>query len=54
MLTAWGAASYFGPMLLVNTLKTSGSYTSGLRIIAGVMVVSTVVPVLIRPPRTNL
>ena len=52
MLTAWGFASAFGPLLLAHTLKVSGGdYTSGLRIIAIVMAVSTVLPILVRPPR---
>ncbi|KAA6456944.1 OFA family MFS transporter [Acidobacteria bacterium AB60] len=52
MLTAWGFASAFGPLLLAHTLKTSGgSYASGLRMIAVVMAVSTILPILVRPPR---
>jgi OFA family oxalate/formate antiporter-like MFS transporter len=51
MLTAWGAASAFGPLLIAYTLKSTGSYTSGLHIIAGIMAVSTIVPILVRPPR---
>lgn len=46
MLTAWSAASGFGPMILVNTLKSSGGYRAGLHIIAGIMVVSTICPSL--------
>jgi MFS transporter, OFA family, oxalate/formate antiporter len=51
MLTAWGFASAFGPMLLAHTLKTSGGYSSGLHIIAVVMAASTILPILVRPPR---
>jgi OFA family oxalate/formate antiporter-like MFS transporter len=53
MLTAWGAASAFGPLLIAYTLKISGNYTSGLHIIAGVMIVSTLVPILISPPKAQ-
>jgi MFS transporter, OFA family, oxalate/formate antiporter len=53
MLTAWGAASAFGPLLFAYTLKVTGAYSSGLRIIAGVMAVSTLLPILVRPPRAQ-
>ncbi len=53
MLTAWGAASAFGPLLIAHTLKTTGSYASGLHIIAMIMAVSTVLPILVRPPRAQ-
>jgi MFS transporter, OFA family, oxalate/formate antiporter len=53
MLTAWGAASAFGPLLIAHMLRTSGNYTSGLHVIAGVMVVSTVLPILVSPPKTQ-
>jgi OFA family oxalate/formate antiporter-like MFS transporter len=51
MLTAWGAASAFGPLLIAHTLKATGNYANGLHIIAGIMVVSTIVPILISPPK---
>lgn len=51
MLTAWGAASAFGPLLIAHTLKATGNYGSGLHIIAVIMAVSTVLPILVRPPR---
>ncbi len=51
MLTAWGFASAFGPLLLANTLKSSGGYVSGLHIIAVILVVSTILPILVRPPQ---
>ncbi len=51
MATAWGAASAFGPLLLAYTLKSSGDYGRGLHIIAGIMAASTVLPILMRPPR---
>lgn len=51
MVTAWGVAAAVGPLMLAYTLKATGGYTSGLHIIAAVMAVSTVVPILVRPPR---
>jgi hypothetical protein len=41
MLTAWGSASAFGPLLIAHLRQASGSYVSGLHIIAGVMAVSS-------------
>ena len=49
--TAWGAAAAFGPLLLAETLKSSGSYTSGLHIISAIMAFSSLLPVFLRPPR---
>jgi OFA family oxalate/formate antiporter-like MFS transporter len=51
MLTAWGFASAFGPLLVAHMRQSSGSYVSGLHVIAGVMAVSAVLPILVRPPR---
>src|SRR5207248_9826495 len=51
MLTAWGFASAFGPLLIARLRETSGGYRGALHIIAAVMAVSTVLPILVRPPR---
>jgi OFA family oxalate/formate antiporter-like MFS transporter len=53
MLTAWGFASVFGPLLIAHMRETAGSYRGALHVIAGVMAVSTVLPILVRPPRTR-
>lgn len=50
ILTAWGFASAFGPLLIAHLRQSSGSYGSGLHIIAVVMAVSVIVPLLIRAP----
>ena len=52
MLTAWGFASAFGPLLIAHMRQTSGSYTSGLHVIACIMAVSMILPILISPPRS--
>src|ERR1700678_3810769 len=44
MLTAWGSASAFGPLLIAHLRQSSGSYASGLHIIAGIMAVSVLLP----------
>jgi len=53
MLTAWGFASAFGPLFIAHMRETAGSYRGALHVIAGVMAVSTLLPILVRPPRTQ-
>src|SRR6266403_990550 len=53
MLTAWGFASVFGPLLIAYMRETGGSYRGALHVIAGVMAISTLLPILVRPPRTR-
>jgi OFA family oxalate/formate antiporter-like MFS transporter len=50
MLTAWGFASAFGPLLIAHMRQVSGNYTTGLHVIAGIMLLSVVVPLVVRPP----
>ena len=52
MLTAWGFASAFGPLLIAHMRQGSGSYRGGLHLIAMIMAVSTVLPILVSPPKT--
>ncbi len=51
MLTAWGFASAFGPLLIAHTRQASGHYASGLHILAVVLLFSAILPFLVRPPR---
>ena len=53
MLTAWGTASAFGPLLIANMRQSTGSYASGLHVIAGVMAVSILLPAFVSPPKAN-
>jgi MFS transporter, OFA family, oxalate/formate antiporter len=53
MLTAWGFASAFGPLLIAHLRQSSGSYASGLHVIAGVMAVSMLLPILVSPPKSD-
>jgi len=53
MLTAWGFASAFGPLLIAHMRETAGSYRGALHVIAGVMAISTLLPILVHPPRTR-
>jgi OFA family oxalate/formate antiporter-like MFS transporter len=50
MLTAWGAASAFGPLLIANLRQSTGHYTSGLHLLAGIVLLSTALPLIVRPP----
>lgn len=52
MLTAWGCASAFGPLLIAHLRQASGSYVSGLHVIAGIMALSVVLPILVSPPNS--
>ncbi len=50
MLTAWGFASAFGPLLIAHLRQSSGEYRGGLHIVAGVMLLSALLPLAVRPP----
>jgi OFA family oxalate/formate antiporter-like MFS transporter len=51
MLTAWGFASAFGPLLIAYMQQVSGAYRGALHVIAGIMAVSVALPLIISPPR---
>jgi OFA family oxalate/formate antiporter-like MFS transporter len=53
MLTAWGCASAFGPLLMAHLRQSSGSYASSLHIIAGIMAVSMLLPIVVSPPKAR-
>ncbi len=50
MLTAWGFASAFGPLLIAHLRQSGSSYTFGLHIIAGILLLSSIVPLVVHPP----
>ncbi len=50
MLTAWGTAGVFGPMLMATLRQAHGNYSSGLHSIAILMAVSVLLPIAVRPP----
>jgi OFA family oxalate/formate antiporter-like MFS transporter len=50
MLTAWGAASAFGPLLVAHMRQASGNYRSGFHTLAGIVLVTTLLPLIVRPP----
>src|SRR5256886_2349023 len=53
MLTAWGFASVFRPLLIAHMRGIAGSYRGALHVIAGGMAISTLLAILVRPPRTR-
>jgi len=50
MLTAWGAAALFGPTLIARVREATGHYQGAMQIIAIAMLISSVVPLFLRPP----
>ena len=50
MLTAWSAAGVLGPTLIATLRENTGSYDLALYIIAVLMLVSAVIPLIVRPP----
>ncbi len=53
MLTAWGFAGVCGPTLIAQVRQSTGHYTLALGMIAGIMLMSAVLPFVIRPPVTG-
>jgi MFS transporter, OFA family, oxalate/formate antiporter len=51
MLTAWGFASAFGPLLIAVMRQASGNYRGALHVIAVVMAASVALPILVSAPR---
>ncbi len=51
MLTAWSFASIFGPLYIAHSREVTGKYVGALVVIAGVMAISILLPILVRPPR---
>ncbi|MBV9267103.1 MAG: OFA family MFS transporter [Acidobacteriaceae bacterium] len=51
MLTAWGFAALFGPTIIAQVRESTGRYAGAMQIMAVVMIVSIVVPLVVRPPR---
>jgi OFA family oxalate/formate antiporter-like MFS transporter len=50
MLTAWGIGGVVGPQLISAIKDSTGEYTNAFYIIAGIMLLSAIVPFLVRPP----
>jgi OFA family oxalate/formate antiporter-like MFS transporter len=53
MLTAWGFGGVFGPLLVANIRQATGKYDLALVIIAVIMLVSSVLPLIVRAHRVE-
>lgn len=53
MLTAWSAGGILGPILIARVKDSTGGYTAALYMIAGIMVVSILLPLFVRPPKVQ-
>src|SRR5258708_21469543 len=51
MLTAWGFASAFGPLLIAPMRQASGAYGVALPVLAAGMAGSVLLPLLVSPPQ---
>jgi MFS transporter, OFA family, oxalate/formate antiporter len=49
MLTAWGFASAFGPLLIAYMRQSSGGYRGALHVISAIMLISVVLPLVVSP-----
>ena len=54
MLTAWSFASVFGPVLIANMRQSTGVYGGALHIIAVVLLLSVILPFIVRPPQATV
>jgi OFA family oxalate/formate antiporter-like MFS transporter len=50
MLTAWGFAGVLGPTLIATLRESRGRYDQALYVIAGLMLGSTIIPMIVRAP----
>jgi OFA family oxalate/formate antiporter-like MFS transporter len=53
MITAWGFGGVLGPILISYIIDSTGSYTAAFYIIAGILLVSSILPFIIRPPKAE-
>ena len=53
MITAWGFGGVLGPILISRIIDTTDSYTAAFYIIAGILLVSSILPFIVRPPKSE-
>ena len=51
ILLAWGVGGVISPRMIAGLRQSTGNYTTAIHIIAGVMVVSLILPLIVRPPK---
>ena len=54
MITAWGFAGVLGPQLISIMYDATQSYAGAFRILAVIMLVSSIVPFIVRPPKREV
>jgi OFA family oxalate/formate antiporter-like MFS transporter len=53
MLTAWGFAGVLGPTLIARIRQSTGHYSQALQLIAVIVLISAVLPLITRPPKSD-
>ena len=53
MLTAWGVGGIIGPILIAQVRDRTGGYSAAMYVIAAIMLVSAILPLVVRPPRVE-
>ncbi|MDP9385219.1 MAG: OFA family MFS transporter [Actinomycetota bacterium] len=53
MLTAWGFGGVLGPLLISYVVDQTGEYTTALYLLAGMLLASSLLPLVLRPPRSE-
>ena len=51
ILLAWGVGGVVSPLMIARLRQATGQYSTAISIIAGVMVVSLILPIIVRPPK---
>ncbi len=51
ILLAWGVGGVVSPLMIAHFRQSTGSYSTPIHVIAGVMVVSLILPLIVRPPQ---
>jgi MFS transporter, OFA family, oxalate/formate antiporter len=51
ILLAWGVGGVVSPLMIAHVRQSTGTYSTAIQVIAGVMVVSLILPLLVRPPK---
>src|SRR5215204_5062341 len=54
MITAWGFGGVLGPSLISYMYDATGSYGGAFYIIAGIMLLSSIIPFIVRPPKREV
>jgi MFS transporter, OFA family, oxalate/formate antiporter len=53
ILTAWGFAGLFGPILIASIRQRTGMYSEALIEMSYIVLVSAIIPLIIRPPKAE-